>query len=284
MNGAGSARASARWHRGRARCGRRRPPARRRAAAPARRHWRCARRCRRPSRPAPITAARRISMASDRFEHGGDALAAADAHGRQRQRLAVPPQERGRLAGDPGTAGAQRMPERDGAAVEVEAALVDAQVRTTASACAANASLSSITSMSASRRPARSSAFCAAGTGPIPMISGAHPATAMLRTRASASQTMRARELGRGHQHGRCAVGQRRAGAGRHRAGRIERRLQLGQLLDAWCRLGCSRRSRPWRRRRGSARSRPPAARRPVPRPPCAGSLRRTPPGRARAI
>ena len=33
-----------------------------------------------PITPAPITAARRISIASDRLEHGGDPLAAADAH------------------------------------------------------------------------------------------------------------------------------------------------------------------------------------------------------------
>ena len=82
-----------------------------------------------PITPAPITAARRISMASDRLEHGGDPLAATDAHGRQRQRLALALQQRRRLAGDPGPAGAERMAERDGAAVEIEAALVDAQRR-----------------------------------------------------------------------------------------------------------------------------------------------------------
>src|SRR3712207_2336949 len=66
-----------------------------------------------PMTPAPITAARRISMASHRLQDGRDALAAADAHRRQRQRLALPPEDRGRLAGDPGAAGAERVPERD---------------------------------------------------------------------------------------------------------------------------------------------------------------------------
>ena len=54
-----------------------------------------------------------------------------------------------------------------------------------ASACAANASLSSIRSMSARLKPARCKALCVAATGPKPMRSGAHPAMAMLRIRAS---------------------------------------------------------------------------------------------------
>src|SRR5258706_3828689 len=56
--------------------------------------------------------------------------------------------------------------------------------RTTASDCAAKASLSSITSMSASCRLARASARRTASTGPMPMISGATPVTAMASTRA----------------------------------------------------------------------------------------------------
>ena len=51
-----------------------------------------------------------------------------------------------------------------------------------ASAWAAKASLSSIRSMSASFRPARLSAFCVAGTGPVPITAGSTPATAVART------------------------------------------------------------------------------------------------------
>ena len=54
-----------------------------------------------------------------------------------------------------------------------------------ASTCAAKASLISITSMSFSSRPARSSAFLAAGTGPKPMERGGTPATPVAITRTS---------------------------------------------------------------------------------------------------
>ena len=44
----------------------------------------------------------------------------------------------------------------------------------------ANASFSSNKSISVIFKPARSNAFCVAGTGPIPIIAGSTPATAML--------------------------------------------------------------------------------------------------------
>src|SRR5258707_1258468 len=50
--------------------------------------------------------------------------------------------------------------------------------------CVAKASLSSMTSISLRARPARSSAFCEAGTGPSPITRGSTPATA--------AETMRA--------------------------------------------------------------------------------------------
>ena len=53
-----------------------------------------------------------------------------------------------------------------------------------ASDCVANASLSSTEPMSSRSRPARSSAFSVAGTGPRPMISGASPALVPTTTRA----------------------------------------------------------------------------------------------------
>ncbi len=56
---------------------------------------------------------------------------------------------------------------------------------TQASAWLANASFSSTTSTSPILIPARSSALRVAATGPMPMISGAQPATATLLIRAS---------------------------------------------------------------------------------------------------
>src|SRR3989442_1266361 len=56
--------------------------------------------------------------------------------------------------------------------------------RRQARTCVAKASLISMTSMSFSVRPARSSAFFAAGTGPKPMMRGSTPATPVDRMRA----------------------------------------------------------------------------------------------------
>src|SRR4051794_13624798 len=81
-----------------------------------------------PMTPAPITAACLISgvvmiagaSSSDRFQHRGDALAAADALGGQGEPPALAPQQRRRLAGDPRAGGAQRMAQRQRAAVEID--------------------------------------------------------------------------------------------------------------------------------------------------------------------
>src|SRR5690349_24856372 len=62
------------------------------------------------------------------FEDGGDALAAADALRGQRIALAFALQQRGRLAGDARASGTERMTERDGAAVEIGLAFVDAEL------------------------------------------------------------------------------------------------------------------------------------------------------------
>jgi hypothetical protein len=71
---------------------------------------------------------------SDRLEDRRDALAAADALGGEGVALGFAREQRRRLAGDAGAGGAQRVAERDGAAVEVdlgdvEAELVDAGQR-----------------------------------------------------------------------------------------------------------------------------------------------------------
>ena len=60
-----------------------------------------------------------------------------------------------------------------------------------ASDWAANASLSSMTSRSATVSPARSSALRVDTTGPIPMISGRQPEIAMLLIRASGTSPLR---------------------------------------------------------------------------------------------
>ena len=60
--------------------------------------------------------------------------------------------------------------------------------RSQAITCAANASLISISSKSASVRPVRSRTFCVAGTGPMPMISGCTPAQDNATIRASGSR------------------------------------------------------------------------------------------------
>jgi len=67
----------------------------------------------------------------------------------------------------------------------IEVRLAKTPLRVTASTCAANASLSSIRSMSIIVSPARSRALAVAGTGPIPMVRGDTPATAHERSTAS---------------------------------------------------------------------------------------------------
>ena len=70
--------------------------------------------CRRRSR-------RPCGSRSHGLQHGGDALAAADALGRERVAAALAVEQRGGLAGDAGAGGAERVAERDRAAVEVDA-------------------------------------------------------------------------------------------------------------------------------------------------------------------
>eukprot|EP00162_Nutomonas_longa_P000223 comp10274_c0_seq1/m.12359 comp10274_c0_seq1/g.12359 ORF comp10274_c0_seq1/g.12359 comp10274_c0_seq1/m.12359 type:complete len:450 (+) comp10274_c0_seq1:1102-2451(+) len=87
-----------------------------------------------PITPEPITAAFLMVMGSsplptgsDRFQDGGDALTAADALGGQRQRLAFTHQQAGGLASDAGTRGAQRVTQRQGAAIQVDLGGIEAQ-------------------------------------------------------------------------------------------------------------------------------------------------------------
>jgi small subunit ribosomal protein S20 len=82
--------------------------------------------------------------------------------------------------GQLGAGAAQRMAERDGAAVDVDALRVELRPssRMTASTCAAKASFNSMRPMSSSVRPARFSALGMAVMGPMPISSGRQPVTA----------------------------------------------------------------------------------------------------------
>src|SRR6185503_13619133 len=85
--------------------------------------------------------------------------------------------------------------------------------RKTGSACAANASFSSTRSISATVRPARSSALRDAGIGPRPIVAGSTPATALETSRAIVDAA---------------------AVAGRYRAGGValERGLERPELFE----------------------------------------------------
>ncbi len=103
----------------------------------------------------------------------------------------------------------------------------------TARLCAANASLSSIQSMSCWRMPVVFSSFGIAAIGPTPMISGGTPATAKPTNRASGTApNSRMRALGH-HDRCACAVGRLRAVPGSDRAARREHRPQLREPFSA---------------------------------------------------
>jgi hypothetical protein len=88
------------------------------------------------------------------------ALAAADAHRHQRVAAAGAVQLVQRLGGDEGARAADRVAQRDGAAVRVGLLMSSSRPRATAMACAAKASLLSITSIwSASGRPSSAPAW-----------------------------------------------------------------------------------------------------------------------------
>ena len=109
--------------------------------------------------------------------------------------------------------------------------------------CDAKASLSSTTSMSSQRSPARASARSAAATGPMPKTSGSTPCDAARDDGASGSRPMASRRLRR-RAAARGAVVERRRVARRHRAVRDERGLELREPLQRRCPGACSRRAR----------------------------------------
>ena len=81
-----------------------------------------------PITPAPITAHFAIAIISA-LQHRRDALAAADALRRQRVFALLALQQRRGLAGDARAGGAERMAQRDGAAVEIDLVLVEMRGR-----------------------------------------------------------------------------------------------------------------------------------------------------------
>ena len=121
----------------------------------------------------------RVWSFADPFEYGGQPLAAADAHGFQPV-AGVAPIQFARQGGQHPAAGrSDRVAQRDPRSVDIGPLPVgvgELPLARTASAWAANASLSSIRSISASDRPALASARSVAGTGPMPMMFGATPA------------------------------------------------------------------------------------------------------------
>ena len=133
-------------------------------------------------------------------------------------------------------------------------------------ATAAKASFISHRSMSSTSRPALASALRAAGAGPVSMIVGSAPETAVITIRARGVRPRSAADLLGADRHERGAVDDarrscRRGGRGRsarpsgtspaprrrsRRRGRCSAKLRLeaGQALDAWCRGGSARRGR----------------------------------------
>src|SRR5260221_1755490 len=85
-----------------------------------------------PMTPAQMPAVWAMVMpgpsGSRRLEDRGDTLAAADALRRQGVALALALHQRSRLAGDARTGGAERVPERQGAAVDIGLGEIDAEI------------------------------------------------------------------------------------------------------------------------------------------------------------
>src|SRR5262245_29659563 len=113
----------------------------------------------------------------------GGAHAAADAHGDDRALGLAPAPFDQNVAHHARAAHAVGVADRDGAAVDVELVLRNAEAVT--STWLANASLSSHRSMSSMASPCCLSSLGTANTGPMPISSGSQPATASARNAPS---------------------------------------------------------------------------------------------------
>ena len=118
-------------------------------------------------------------MDQTRSSASAAALADADAHGSERVAAAAPPELEGRCAGEAGARGAERMAERDRAAIRV-----DRSSRWEARAPQAGERLRGEGLVEfddvelAGLRFGRSVSLPTAGIGPTPMIRGSTPAVA----------------------------------------------------------------------------------------------------------
>jgi hypothetical protein len=82
------------------------------------------------------------------------------------------------------------MADGDGAAVDVEPLLVEAELATQARICAPKASLISMRSISSERQPGRLEQRADGGAGPMPMMSGGTPTAAPATMRASGARPL----------------------------------------------------------------------------------------------
>src|SRR5580698_4711919 len=125
-------------------------------------------------------------MPSGGLENGGEALPSADAHGFE-QIPAARAHEVPRCGGqDAGAGGSHGMTERNPGPVDVDAFPVrggEVPLAGDGKHLGANASLSSMRSMSLIASPERSNALATAGTGPSPMRDGSTPARAQVTSR-----------------------------------------------------------------------------------------------------
>ena len=113
--------------------------------------------------------------------------------------------------------------------------------RSTASDCAANASLSSTRSICSTAQPARASGLRVAGTGPMPMSRGSTPAAAEPATRASGSALSALRH--RACTRSAAAPSLTPRVARGDRAALAKHGTQLRQRLERGCGRGCSSRT-----------------------------------------
>ena len=115
-----------------------------------------------------------------------DALAAADAGGAEPVAAAAAAELMQQVQGDAGAAGAERVAERDGAAVHVGPLAVEAQLLLDRQVLRREGlvDLDQVHVVELRARP-RASAWRAAGAGPMPMIVGSTPATPQATSRPS---------------------------------------------------------------------------------------------------
>ena len=181
-----------------------------------------------PMTPAPITAARWIAIRSP--------PARSRSPGRRRctgsrdaKRLALALHERCRLAGDPGAGGAERMAERHGAAVEVEGPLVDPEIAHAGQRLRSERLIELDHLDVADLEPGAGQRFPRRGDRPDAHDLGG---AAGDRDAPDAGQHVEPVLVGvilGADQHRGRPVGQRRGGAGGHRAMLVERGLEVGE-------------------------------------------------------